>query len=259
MSWVAPVLACAGAIVDLWGAFRRSGGLTAAAGLGWLGILTAAFAVQFGPRVGLSVAPIPASIAMAGSAALVVVPVTAETSRVRTIGGTIAACLAIAGAGGAIAFEMNVSEAPWPDGALLLGAHWAALGAAVSAALIGASLQIGQGIGTDDAPEIAAAAAAWGRDCSARAVALVWLAWTLAILVHWRYMGAPGIASRAEWFGLGIGCLATGGLLLGWRLGQGWGAKSRRIAASIWVAAVLIAGIWLAIGFGSPFQLTLGA
>lgn len=261
MTYVPPALVVLGALLAVWGAWRQPDWLTGAAGMGWLGLMTAAFAVQFGDRVGLEVAPIPASIAMAGAAALVVFPVTASTDAVRKVGGTVAGLLAIAGAGGAVAFEVMIAGAPWPNGALLLAAHWATLGAAVSSALIGAVLQVGPGrvAFEDGASSVAESAAAWGRDCSARAVGLVWLAWTLAILVHWRFLGAPGIGSRAEWFGLGISCLVTGGLLLGWRLGRGTGARVRRVAAAIWVAGVLIAGIWLSIGFGSPFQLTLGA
>ena len=261
MIFVPPTLTVIGALLALWGAFRHPKLLVSANGLGWAGILTAAFAVQFGARVGAEVAPVPAGIAMAGAAALVVIPVTVSTAAVRKIAAPVAALLGGAGAAGAIAFELQIPEAPWADGALLIGAHWATLGAALTAAAIGAALQLRTAFGgeTEEGASIAEIAAAFGRDYSARAIALIWLAWTLAILVHWRYLGAPGLGSRSEWFGLGVVCLASGGLLLGWRLGGGRAARFRRIAAAIWVAGVLAAGIWLSFGFGSPFQLSLGA
>lgn len=255
LSYLPPALTAVGALVGLAAAWTRGRLVMATATLGWLGILVGAVCVQFGPRMGVTVAPVPTALAMAGSAALVVVPAATSTEFVRRAGTAVPALVAGGGTAASLWHLIEVGEASWPQGALLIGTHWSALGAALSAALVGPLLQLaGGGEG-----ETARAIRSFGRDFSARAVAFVWLAWTLAILVHWRFLGAPGIGARAEWFGLGMTLLATGGLLFGWSLEDDRASRFRAVTASLWVAGVLVAGVWLSFAFGSPFQLAIGS
>ncbi len=264
MSWshLPPAMAILGAVVGLAAVLVRGRLAMLAATLGWLGILTTASLVQFGGRVGMSVAPVPAAFAMAGSAALVVAPVGASSGLVRRLGVALPAVVAGAGAAASIAYLTTFEPAPWPQGGLLIGVHWGALAASLAAALVAPTLRVAawwKGRSDGESSEQARILRAFGRDFTARAVALVWLAWTLGVLVHWRFLGAPGLGTRSEWFGLGVALLATGGMMFGWPLDDRRAARIRGGFAAWWVAAVLVAGIWLSFGFGTPFQLSLGA
>lgn len=58
---------------------------------------------------------------------------------------------------------------------------------------------------------------AFARDYMLRGVAFLWMSWFILAVAHFGFLGAPGMASPAEWTFL-AGVLASSGLLLaGWR------------------------------------------
>lgn len=259
MTWIPIALAATGVVAAIGAISGRGGLATAAAGFGWAGILAGAFLLQFGPRMGAPVAPLPVAFAMAGSAGLVVAPIGAESSFVVRITSAVAALAGGGGVGAAVWATRNLAEAPWPRGAVLVASHWSALGAAVSAAAMGAALTLAWLVlQRREAPaQRLRIGRAFARGAAARAVVFLWLAWTLAQLVHWRFLGTPSVGSRSEWFGLGITLLATGGVLVGWSLDSQ--ARYRAALGVLLVAASVLAGVALSFGFGSPLQLTLYA
>ena len=261
MTSVPLAMAALGGLLALLSLFAGRRWATAAVGFGWIALVVDAALLQFGGRVGMAVDPIPTAIAMAGTGALVVIPATTERTTVRRVGAFVGALTAFGAVGAGQWFGSEFGAAPWPSGALLLGAHWTSLGASAAAATIGGLLGLGWvGLARREDPDSdrVGIVRAHARDSAGRAVVLAWLAWAIAELVHWRFLGTPAVASRSEWFGLGMTLLATGGLLVGWTLGDDTLERIRSAVATVWVAVVLIAGIWLSFGFGSPFQLTVG-
>jgi hypothetical protein len=255
-------MAIIGALGAVISAFLWPKGRAAGASVGWLGLVVGGVILQFGPRTGLQLAPVPVALGMAGSAALAVVPV-ARVHRTVRLAATLAAGLVGVGmAGAALWFSSSHPPAPWPSGSLLVGAHWSALAASLTAGVAGAGMALDWGLrawrGAEE-PETIELVRAHARDFSLRSAALVALAWPLAELIHWRFLGVPGWTSRSEWFGLAVVLLAAGGLMIGWSLEKEPAARIRSALAPIWVALVVGAGIWLSFGFGSPLQLTLGS
>lgn len=231
---------------------------------GWIGLVGGAVALYAG-QGSFEPAPVPTAFLMAASAALAILPAAGDSGAAR-FAGALASTLVGGGLGSAaLVFASSSPPTPWSEGAILIGVHWAALGAAATTALAGVLLVAGwvfrivRSSDAEGAEKEAFRLRAGARDAAARGVALIWLAWPLARMIHWRFLGTPGVGSRSEWFGLGITLVATGALLVGWDLDESRSARLRSAAGPVAVAAAIITGVWIAFGFGSPFALSLGS
>ena len=111
---------------------------------------------------------------------------------------------------GAWSIALSLLAGFWPEsitlgaynqGSLLIAAHAAAVVSALSVASAAALSAVSNGVGSHESQAVALAV---------RAVVMAWLAWPLAMLVHWRILGTPGVGSPAEWFAWGTVLFATG-------------------------------------------------
>lgn len=229
--------------------------LGAYSAVGWLGVIGGTSVLQFGDRWNLESMPVPVALGVAAAGALAVAPLFREDRRVAPLAAFASGAVALVAGGGAAWMALTVEATPWGRGAGLLGAHWAVLAAATAAALTGA-LAAGRAV-VADAPPNSKTLRAHARDATLRAVLLLWVGWFAASLVHRRFLGAVGLGSRSEWFAVGTTLLATGILFAGWEVGDDRAARIRSTAAPIAVAVVVVAGLWLSFGFGSPFGLSL--
>jgi hypothetical protein len=96
-----------------------------------------------------------------------------------------------------------------------------------------------------------------------RAGLVLWAAWLVAALIHWRLAGVVGFQSPSEWVGLGAACLATGASLVAidsTRQARDRGDAQARLSVGAGVAllavqAAVVGGIWA----GVPVFLSLPA
>lgn len=228
--------------------------------VGWTGMLGGAAALQFGERWSLELMPIPVALGVAGAAALVVAPLAGDHEEVVPFAYASSAVVAVVLGAAAIWMARSADATPWSRGAVLFGAHWAVLAASVSSALTGALVASKWCYrATMGAWSGASPLRGYARDAATRAVVLLWLAWPAGALLHGQFLGVTGVGSRSEWFAVGVTLLATGSLLLGWDLRDDTVARIRSIVAPFAVATVIVAGLWVSFGFGSPFALSLGS
>lgn len=205
MNLVPAMLAILGAIVALATLVKPNSRLLsgASAGAGWLGLLVAGVGLQAGTGNPSGLDAISGYVAMSGLSAmlgmaacgsLAVAPLApAEGSRIPTVASGV---LALVGG----AYALSVGEVPtgvWMGGTVLIGAHWAALAAALALLAGGAASSVLR--------DLAAA-----RRLTLRGVVVLWLAWPLAELAHWRFLGAPGLGSPLEWWSVGAHLVASG-------------------------------------------------
>jgi hypothetical protein len=96
-----------------------------------------------------------------------------------------------------------------------------------------------------------------GRDYTLRAVILGWLAWLLAVLIHWNQFGVIGLGSPAEWTAVGTLLAATGLALMSWsRRESAFHAATRELTPGA-VFALLVVALALAVAFNSPPGLSI--
>ncbi len=91
------------------------------------------------------------------------------------------------------------------------------------------------------------------RDDAARGVALLWLGWLVALLVHEALLGSPGLGAPGEWAHVGVLVTGTG------LLGIGWAPRNRLTELVGEVSAgVIVALVFLAAGFAFRFGALFG-
>jgi hypothetical protein len=241
-------------------AFSRSMVALICSVLGWTGLIGGAVVLGFGGEWTADVMPVPVALGMAAAGALVVAPLAGDREEVAPLAVSASVAVALIVGGGAVWLARASGAAPWGDGALLLGAHWALLASAAASALTGASVAVrGLFRASREEPSPARGLRGHARDAAVRAVVLLWMAWSAGALVHRQFIGSTSLGSRSEWFAIGVTLLAAGGLLVGWEIDEEGFARLRSQLAPIWVAVVVLVGIWLSFGFGSPFGLSLGS
>lgn len=259
MNFVPAVLVVVALVGRLVAAIRGSGRRGISSAIAWGGVVVGAVLLGWGESLGVGIAPVGVGLAMAAGAGLVAID-GFDIGGYTRVGSEVGAGVAAAGLVTASFVSLaQLGAASWPEGAVLLAAHWCAIGAAVAAASGGFGAvvaSIGFGDETNGQPS---KTRNLGHRLAARAVGFLWLGWAVAQLVHWRFLGVPGIGSRAEWFGLGVSLLASGCYLAGIPSDTGDFSPSRAAASAVSVFVVVAVGVGLAFGFGSPLQLAVGA
>lgn len=241
-------------------AFSRTTAAIVCSGLGWTGLIGGAVVLGFGGEWAADIMPVPVALGMAAGGALVVAPLAGDREEVAPLAVGASVVVALVAGGGALWLAQTSGATPWGDGAILLGAHWALLAAASASAFTGGLVAVRTAYRSyRDESSGSRSLRAHARDAAVRAVVLLWMAWSAGALVHRQFIGTTGLGSRSEWFAIGVTLLATGGLLAGWDLDDEGFARLRSMLAPVWVAVVLVVGIWLSFGFGSPFGLSLGS